>query len=237
MSRSRRQQLKIEKLKANQYISLVVYDPDQGKLNLHSRILEIQDSSLLLKWPVDAQYQKYFFKGVNFSILQAIVEEEVLAVKVPIRIEKEMPPGDHPLCVDLPDIVDTMEQKRVYERVARNVDVKFRAVSGDGFSNEDFEGSTNDLSVGGMELSCFEELAIDSLVELSFTMEYFDFHGIQAKVIRKRESTENGNLEYVYNLRFLGMLERERTTLNHVLLRYQAQLPTPQLVLDDNQHV
>ena len=69
-----------------------------------------------------------------------------------------------------------------------------------------------------MELSSFEELEEGSEIECFFTLHFMDFRGVQGQIVRRRETNENGNLEYLYAIQFLGMLERERTSLNQILM-------------------
>jgi len=226
---SRRSPYTQSRFRINQHIELVVFDPDLGKLTLYSRIHALNEDALVIHWPVDLHGTRYFFKQVNFAVLQCLAGEEILSFKVDIRSQELEDIDDGLLEFSAPKFVEQLDQKRVYLRVQCQVPVKFRSDSGSGFSDELFLGSSVDMSVGGMELASFEKLEAGTELECFFTLNYVDFRGVQAKVVRRTETQESGNLEYLYALSFLGMLERERITLNQILMK-QHPMPAPRII-------
>jgi c-di-GMP-binding flagellar brake protein YcgR len=226
---SRRSPYTQSSFRINQHIELVVFDPELGKLTLYSRIQALSEDAMVIHWPVDLHGTRYFFKQVNFAVLQCLAGGEILSFKVDIRSKDLEEIKDGLLELRTPKFVEQLDQKRVYIRVQCQVPVKYRYDSGSGFSDELFVGSSVDMSIGGMELASFEKLEPGTELECFFTLNYVDFRGVQAKVVRRSETQKNGNLEYLYALNFLGMLERERVTLNQILMK-QHPMPAPRII-------
>lgn len=218
--RSKRSRLSDKQLRVNQFLELVVFDPDQGKLNLYSRVLDINDGKLTISWPVDSHNSRYFFQKVDYAVVQCLVGGEAISFKVQIKAEDIENHEAGKLVLGLPVFVEEVDQKRIYTRIKYQVPVKYKIQEKLGFSQASYEGLTVDLSIGGMELASFEDLEEGVEIECFFTLHFMDFRGVQGKVIRKRETTENGNLEYLYAIQFLGMLERERIALNQILMTH-----------------
>lgn len=217
----------------NQFLQVVVYDPEQGKLSLKSRFLvEKEDGEIELSWPKTPEQLKYFFRGVRFAVVQGILQGKVVSFKVEITADVLADFDSGVMSLSLPKYWDKIEQKRKYQRVSRQVPLKFRQEVSEGFSELLLEGDSHDISVGGMEISTTEALEDGSLIELFFTLEYFDFTGILGRVLRSREDQSTGNLLYYYSIEFLGMFERERDTLNQLLMRSLPALPAPRLKLE-----
>lgn len=226
-----------EIFRKNQFVGLVVFDRDQGKINLHSRVLEVNQKHFLIDWPTDIQGQKFLFRDINFAVLQCLVGSEVVSFKVPIEGHNTKNFGKGGMRFSTPTFMDALLQKRAYERIRRKVDLTFRIFSGNSYSDQIFDGETNDISVGGLEFSSTKLLDLGAEIEAKFTLEFFDFFGITAKIIRRSESEENGNLEYVYACQFTGIFERERLTLNQLLLKNTIPLPTPRIIPHDNDNL
>lgn len=221
----------------NQFVGMVVFDPDQGKLNLYSRILEVNDKNFIVEWPIDVQGQKFFFKGIKFAILQCLIGSEVVSFKVPIE-ERHLKAFDKgSLHFATPPFMDALLQKRTSERIRQKVELKFRILSESGYGDDLCEGETNDISIGGMEFNSMEFLEPGAEIELKFMLEYFDFMGITAKIIRRSETAENGNLEYIYACQFTGIFERERLALNQILLKNTLPLPAPRIIPQSNDNL
>lgn len=230
--RKKRAYSKHYSFRKNQFAELVVFDPERGKLSLHSRVLDVQSDELALSWPEEEFGVKYFFRSVRFGILQLICGTEVLALKVNITTNIIDSFATGALRISLPPIVDSLEQQRSFERVKACVPVRFRVLesSGEGYSDLLLNGDSLDLSIGGMELSTTELIELDTELELFFTLEFFDFRAVVAKILRRTESSEFGNPEYRYSVEFLGMFERDRTTLGLLLMKKLPSLPAPRVV-------
>ena len=211
-------------------MELVVFDPDQGKLNLHSTVLEVDSERLVIAWPHDSHKCSYFFKKVDYAIVQCLVGGEAISFKVRLRPEDVENHVGGKLILGLPTFVEEIDQKRIFTRIKYQVPVKFKVDSGSGFSNSLYEGLSTDLSIGGMELASFENLSEGAEIECFFTLHYMDFKGVQAEIVRKKDTTENGNLEFIYALRFKGMLERERIALNQILMSHHP-IAQPKILL------
>jgi c-di-GMP-binding flagellar brake protein YcgR len=223
---------KFYNFRRNQFAELVVFDPDRGKISLRSRVLEVDADSLVLLWPEEDFGSKYFFRGVRFGVLQLVCGTEVLAFKVdiPSTVTDDFSSGR--LRFSLPSFLDSVDQKRLFERIKACIPVRFRIMNNleEGYSDLVSKGDSIDLSIGGMELSTTELMEPGSELELSFTLEFFDFRAVVAKVLRRSESMEFGNPEYRYSVEFLGMFERDRTTLGLLLMKKMPALPSPRVV-------
>lgn len=221
----------------NQFVGMVVFDPEQGKLNLYSQILKVDEKHFVIAWPNDIQGQKFFFRDIKFAIVQCLIGSEVVSFKVAIENQhlKKFDTGH--MRFSTPKFMDALLQKRAYERIRREVDLKFRVLTDEGFSQKLYEGMTNDISVGGMEFGSMTLLEPGVEIEAKFTLEFFDFMGVTAKIIRRSETEENGNLEYIYACQFTGIFERERLALNQILLRHSTPLPSPRILPQDNENL
>ncbi len=207
----------------NQYVELIVFDPDKGKIGLTSRIREAEDERILIYWPKDKKDEKYEFKGIRFAVFQCLVGNDVVSFK--ITITPEMLQG-----LDLgimrfspPRFVEGIEQKRVYQRINRKMILRYRLLSDEGFSDTLHEGTTLNVSIGGMEFSSVEKMEPGCEIECHFSMEYFDFNGIRSEIVRRSDSPRHKDLEFVYAVKFLSMFERERISLNQLLLKTGAK--------------
>ncbi|PCJ21151.1 MAG: hypothetical protein COB02_00765 [Candidatus Cloacimonadota bacterium] len=208
----------------NQYVELVVFDSEQGKMLLKSRVVSCDKKSISLVWPTTQMGNRYFFNDVHYAILQGLVGTKIISFKItiPVSVIRDFDTGI--LEVKSPIIVDGIFQNRDHVRINKMVDIKFRFLEKNTFSEDLVEGLTSDISVGGMELSSQEELKIGSKLELFFTLNYFDFEGVLAEIIRVDSTTLNDNLTYVYALCFITMFERDRVALNQILIQDQPNL-------------
>ena len=112
-------------LKYNQYIELVVFDPEHGKINLWSRLARVEGDYLVLKWPIDSFGVRYFFKKVSFVILQAIGKKEIISFKASLEREKVRNYEEGELMIKPPLYFDGLSQQRSYERVSKQTDITF----------------------------------------------------------------------------------------------------------------
>ncbi|MBW7874453.1 MAG: PilZ domain-containing protein [Candidatus Cloacimonetes bacterium] len=213
----------------NQFVQLIVFDPEQGKLTLTSRVVSVSGDSLVLVWPESPLKGRYFFPGVRFAVFQAIVRGKVISFKVDITPAILQQHEDRRLTINLPRFWEKMEQKRRFIRVKKQMEMKFRLLCEDGFSESFYSGESIDISVGGIEISSMELMEPGDVLELFFSMEFFDFHGVLARVLRRSTEAGNENLTYRYSLEFTGMFEREKDTLNQLLMRSMHQLPKPKI--------
>ena len=216
---------------------MVVFDPEQGKLNLYSQVLQVDEKNFVIAWPNDIQGQKFFFRDINFAVVQCLIGSEVVSFKVAIENQHLEKFDTGHMRFSTPKFMDALLQKRAYERIRREVDLKFRVLTDEGFSQKLYEGLTNDISVGGMEFGSMTLLEPGVEIEAKFTLEFFDFMGVTAKIIRRSETEENGNLEYIYACQFTGIFERERLALNQILLRHSTPLPSPRILPQDNDNL
>ena len=46
----------------NQFVGMVVFDPEQGKLNLYSQILKVDEKHFVIAWPNDIQAEVFLFE-------------------------------------------------------------------------------------------------------------------------------------------------------------------------------
>ncbi|MEE2923818.1 MAG: PilZ domain-containing protein [bacterium] len=221
----------------NQFVGMVVFDPEQGKLNLYSQVLQVDEKNFVIAWPNDIQGQKFFFRDINFAVVQCLIGSEVVSFKVAIENQHLEKFDTGHMRFSTPKFMDALLQKRAYERIRREVDLKFRILTDEGFSQKLYEGLTNDISVGGMEFGSMTLLEPGVEIEAKFTLEFFDFMGVTAKIIRRSETEENGNLEYIYACQFTGIFERERLALNQILLRHSTPLPSPRILPQDNDNL
>ncbi|MCO4783615.1 MAG: PilZ domain-containing protein [Candidatus Cloacimonetes bacterium] len=215
---------KVEHFLKNQYVELVVFDPEQGRMILKSRVISCDKDQISLHWPQSNVGTKYFFRDVTYGILQGLVDTKIISFKVniPISVIRDFDSGV--LQVKSPVIVDGVFQNRDHTRVNKQVDLKFRALQNNAFSDELSEGLTSDISTGGMEFTSQEEVDPGTTLELFFTLNYFDLKGVLGTIIRVEPTTLNDNLTYVYALRFTTMFERDRIGLNQILLQDQPDL-------------
>ena len=146
--RVKRSRLSEKKIKPNQYIELVVFDPDQGKLNLFSKVLEVDAEKLVIAWPHDAHKCSYYFKKVDYAIVQCLVGGEAISFKVRIKPEDLESHEGGKLALGLPLFVEEMDQKRIFTRIKYQIPVKFKVDNGAGFSESLFEGLSTDLKIG-----------------------------------------------------------------------------------------
>lgn len=214
----------------NQYISLVVFDPDSGKLNLQSRVESVLGDNLTLHWPTTAMGARYFFPDVRFAVIQLLLGPRVISFKVDITPAMLRQHDERLLTIRLPRFWDRLEQKRRFHRVRQQFEVQFRLLGEEGYSQKLFEAQASDISVGGMEISSTELLEATDLLELSFTLQFYDFHGVVARVLRRGVEPGDANLMYRYSLEFQGMFERERDTLQQLLMRSIPPLPVPRIL-------
>ena len=221
----------------NQFVGMVVFDPEQGKLNLYSQVLQVDEKHFVIAWPNDIQGQKFFFRDINFAVVQCLIGSEVVSFKVAIENQHLEKFDTGHMRFSTPKFMDALLQKRAYERIRREVDLRFRILTDQGFSKKLYEGMTNDISVGGMEFGSMTLLEPGLEIEAKFTLEFFDFMGVTAKIIRRSETEENGNLEYIYACQFTGIFERERLALNQILLRHSTPLPSPRILPQDNDNL
>ena len=221
----------------NQFVGMVVFDPEQGKLNLYSQVLKVDEKNFVIAWPNDIQGQKFFFRDINFAVVQCLIGSEVVSFKVAIENQHLEKFDTGHMRFSTPKFMDALLQKRAYERIRREVNLKFRILTDEGFSQKLYEGLTNDISVGGMEFGSMTLLEPGVEIEAKFTLEFFDFMGVTAKIIRRSETEENGNLEYIYACQFTGIFERERLALNQILLRHSTPLPSPRILPQDNDNL
>ncbi|MCJ8345352.1 PilZ domain-containing protein, partial [bacterium] len=165
-----------------------------------------------------------FFRNVSYAILQGLVGTKIISFKVnlPVSIVRDFDSGI--LEVKSPVIVDGVFQNRDHVRINKLVDLKFRVLDGDTFSEELIEGMTSDISVGGMEFSSQDELEKGAKVELFFTLNYFDLEGVLGEIVRVDTMTLNDNLSYIYAVQFTAMFERDRVALNQILIQDQPDL-------------
>jgi hypothetical protein len=215
-------------------VEVVVFDPERGKLSLHSRVLDMGQDLLTVSWPEEQLQVKYFFESVRYAVLQAVVGHEVVALKVNVTKDMIDAHATNRMVFKLPRFMDKLLQNRVFHRVEKEIPVKFRVESSEdsSFSDELFVGDTSDISIGGLEFSSMECIEPGSQIELFFTLEYVDFCGVQAEVLRRTESTEHGNLEYKYSVKFTAMFEWDRTTLSHILMKDTPGKPVAKVVIE-----
>lgn len=208
----------------NQYIELVVFDPELGRMILKSRVVSCDKDQISMYWPQSQVGTKYLFRDVKYGILQGLVGTKIISFKVniPISIIRDFDTGI--LVVKSPVIVDGVFQNRDHTRVNKQVDLKFRSLEDQSFSEDLSDGLTSDISVGGMEFSSQEEVSVGTTLELFFKLNYFDFEGILGEIVRVQSTTLNSNLTYVYALRFVTMFERDRIALNQILIQDQPNL-------------
>jgi hypothetical protein len=203
----------------NQYVELIVFDPDRGKIGLTSRIREAEDERILIYWPKSRKNEKYQFKGIRFAVFQCLVGNEVVSFKITITAEMLQGFELGVMRFSPPRFVEGIEQKRVYQRIARKMLLRYRVLSDEGFSDTLHEGTTLNLSIGGLEFSSVEKMEPGTEIESHFSMEYVDFSGIRSEIVRRSDSPRHKDLEFVYAVKFLSMFERERISLNQLLLK------------------
>lgn len=208
----------------NQYVELVVFDPEQGRMILKSRVVSCDKDMIALHWPQTQLGTKYFFRDVKYGVLQGLVGTKIISFKVniPISVIRDFDSGI--LEVKSPVIVDGVFQNRDHTRVNKQVDLKFRILENNTFSEELSVGLTSDISVGGMEFTSQEEVEAGTTLELFFNLNYFNFEGVLGELVRVESTMLNDNLTYVYALRFITMFERDRIALNQILIQDQPDL-------------
>jgi len=203
----------------NQYVELIVFDPAKGKISLSSRIKEISDDRLIIHWPRDEEDSKFAFDGIRFAVFQALVGIEVISFKVTLSPDTLKDKELGLMRLDPPRFMEGIEQKRVYQRMQRKFPVRFRILQGERYTDNLFEGNSTNISIGGMEFASVDRLEPGMHIECFFKMEYVEFKGIRAEVVRRTDSPHHKDMEFLYAIKFEAMFERERVSLNQLLLK------------------
>ncbi|MBT3785736.1 PilZ domain-containing protein [bacterium] len=203
----------------NQYVELIVFDPDKGKIGLISRIKEITDDKLVIHWPRLEGETKFPFTGIRFAVFQALVGFEVISFKVTLNPETLNGFDVGVMQLDPPRFMEGIEQKRVYQRIQKRFPVQFRMMDEGRFSDNLYEANSTNISIGGMEFASVDRLEPGMEIECFFKMEYVDFNGIRAEVVRRTDSPQHKDIEFLYAIKFQAMFERERVSLNQLLLK------------------
>lgn len=203
----------------NQYVELIVFHPERGKITLTSRIKDISDDKLTIHWPVSEGEEKFPFTGIRFAVFQALTGIEVISFKVTLTPETLKGFEVGIMQLSPPRFMEGIEQKRVYQRIQKRFPVHYRVLKDGRFSDNLYEGTSTNISIGGMEFASTDRLEPGMSVECYFQMEYVDFNGIRAEVVRRTDSPQHKDLEFLYAVKFEAMFERERVSLNQLLLK------------------
>ena len=203
----------------NQYVELVIFDPNRGKITLSSRVKEISDDKLTIYWPLVDDHTKFSFSGIRFAIFQALTGVDVISFKVTITTETLKSFDVGLLQLQPPRFMEGIEQKRVYQRLQRRFPLKYRVLDEGRFSDNLYDGHSTNISIGGMEFASTDRLEPGMVLECYFKMDLVDFNGIRAEVVRRTDSPQHKDLEFLYALKFQAMFERERVSLSQLLLK------------------
>lgn len=203
----------------NQYVELVVFDPKRGKITLPSRVKASNDDRLMIYWPVLDGDKKFDFSGIRFAIFQALTGVDVISFKVTLTRETLKGFEIGLLQLNPPKFMEGIEQKRVYQRLQKRFPIQYRILEQDCFSDNLYQGHSTNISIGGLEFASTDRLEPGMKLECYFNMELVDFNGIRAEVVRRTDSPQHKDLQFLYALKFEAMFERERVSLSQLLLK------------------
>lgn len=107
-------------------------------------------------------------------------------------------------------------QRRKYERLPIVLNVDYTILPAE---SEIYEGSTQDISYGGMLLESAEAIKTKD-IKVKFNIEGQKYES-KCKILKRRTNYKNGS--YIYNIRFLDMNSRHRSQIDRYVINNLAR--------------